>query len=192
MLSIRFAVAAVVGCAAAFAAASASAQSQYTVSTTPYGYATFGYADHNVGTADLGTVQGRIGIRINRWFGFEGEVGGGVNREGVGLQSVVGSNSVSKVGRKETVRIGDQEAVYVVGYLPIMPDVSLFGRVGAGRTDWKFTGPAPWGTSDGSYNLGGGAMAFWGRNGARAEYVRETFGHGPAGDTWAISYVRRF
>lgn len=190
MLSIRLAAAVPVIAASALMAAPAAAQ--YAVAPTPYGYATFGYADHNVGTADLGTIQGRVGVRINRWFGFEGEAGFGVNREGIGLASVSSSAPLSKLNRKETVKINDQEAIYVVGYLPIMPDVSLFGRVGAGRTDWSFTGPAPFGNSDGSYNLGGGGVAFWGKNGVRAEYLRETFNHGPAGDTWALSYVRKF
>jgi hypothetical protein len=146
---------------------------------TPYAYGTIGYADHLISTAAVGTVQLRIGARINPWFGVEGEFGWGINRNGL--------------HRGESVRINDQEALYGVAYLPLTPAFSLFGRLGGQRTQFNFAGPAPGHTPDGSYNVGAGGVWYLDpHNGVRAEYTLEAFDNAPNADTWAISYVRRF
>lgn len=210
MTPVRLAIAtAAAACAAAFTCAPASAQltqgvtgEYYDVpppappapppaSAYTYIYGTMGFVSHNVGTSDLVTARWQLGGRINRFFGLEAEVGTGVNREGIGLNTLV-VNGVPTPQVKETVKINDQEAAYVVGFLPVTENIDLFGRVGAQRTAWSFTGSAPWGTSDGSWNLGAGAIYFKGRNGARIEYLREQFDHAPASDSIALSYVRKF
>jgi hypothetical protein len=161
---------------AAFAVQPAAAQD---TGPSTYVYGTLGYANHGVGGADLGTIQGRIGDKFSRYFGVEGEFGGGVNRD--------------SIGGNESVRINDQEAVYGVGYLPIMPHLDLFARVGVQRTDWDFKGPLDEHSLDTSWNWGAGGQYWLDRhNGVRAEYTRENFDHAPNGDDWSVSYVRKF
>lgn len=162
--------------AAALAAQPAAAQDG---SPSSYVYGTLGYANHGVGGADLGTVQGRLGDRFSRYLGVEGEVGFGVNREGI--------------GGNESARINDQEAIYGVGYLPIMPHLDLFARIGVQRTDWDFKGPLNEHGAEKSWNWGAGGQYWLDRhNGIRAEYTRENFDYAPTGDDWSVSYVRRF
>jgi hypothetical protein len=179
MFSIRLAAAA--GAIASFAAAVAvPASAQDTTSSYRYVYATAGYSDQSVGTADLGVAQGRVGARFNRWLGVEAEAGFGVNREGL--------------AHGETLNISNQQAAYVVGYVPMTAALDLFGRVGGGRTVWSFSGPAPFANGpDTSFNLGGGGQWFFDRySGLRFEYTLEAFSHAPNTDTWALSYMRRF
>lgn len=142
-------------------------------------YGTLGYAGHNVYGDDLGTVQGRLGARFGRYFGVEGEIGGGVDHTNLGFGRSAGIN--------------DQEAIYGMAYLPLGHSIDLFGRVGYGRTEWDYKGLNHPDDGDHGVNYGGGAQWFWSpKNGLRADYTRETFDHAPDANTWSASYVRRF
>lgn len=158
---------------------SASAQMLQTGQPTPYVYGNLGFGNHLVADAELYSIDGRVGARINNWFGVEGEAGFGVNRRGL--------------HRGESVRINNQQALYGVAYLPLTPAFDLFGRLGVGRTDFDYAGPAPQRSPDASYNIGAGGQWFLDpNNGVRVDFTMESFNHQQNADTWGISYVRKF
>ncbi|HEY3696348.1 outer membrane beta-barrel protein [Phenylobacterium sp.] len=167
--------------------AAASAQSPDTASGTSF-YGGLGYAQHDYGKADLGTVQGRFGARLNQNFAVEGEVGGGVKSDSI---DAAGVHSRSKVTR--------QGAVYGVGVLPISPKLDLLGRVGYGATQVKSQVNAA-GVTDSdkrtvkSLNFGGGGQYNFDRaNGLRADYTRQEASNGDRNaNVWSLGYVRRF
>jgi hypothetical protein len=93
-----------------------------------------------------------------------------------------------------SVGINDQQTIYGVTYLPLAKNLDLFGRIGVGRTDWTYKGPAHPDDGDTNWNVGGGAQWFFASgDGVRAEYTRESFDHAPQnGHDWSLSYVRKF
>jgi opacity protein-like surface antigen len=164
------------------AAGTASAQDAAPGTWTSNWYGTLGYAGHSVDGTDLGTVQGRIGTKFNRWIGIEGEFAAGVDH-----------NAIGGAGAHQTAGINDQEAIYGVGYLPLGHDIDLFGRIGYGRTRWDYKGPVGRDDNDTSWNYGGGAQWFFDpKDGIRADYTRENFDHAPDANTWGVSFVRKF
>ena len=59
-------------------------------------YGTLGFADAHTDGVDLGAIQGRLGTRLNRWFGVEGELAAGINDDKT-TTTVGGVNIDSKV-----------------------------------------------------------------------------------------------
>lgn len=153
------------------------------LSTTPSFYGSLGYSNYD-NHSDTSAITGRLGVRIGKYFGVEGEGAGGV---ATGQTHVFGGTN--------QVRLNDAFAGYAVGYLPLMHNADLFARVGYGSTDSHITGP---GVSFGDYRegiaYGAGAQYFFsGPNGVRFDYTRMDYGP-TVGDsnTWSLAYVRKF
>jgi outer membrane immunogenic protein len=174
---------AVASVAVAAIAAPAFAQDQAAPLTGVY--ANLGYAHSSPGDADLDAIQGRLGYRVNNWFGVEGELAGGLGSDKVNVAPGVDAK----------VKLRHQEAIYGVGFLPLTPQWDLIGRVGYGNT--KIRASAPGVSASGneqSWNFGAGAQYnLDGVNGIRADYTRCEFegGDGHA-DVWAVAYNRKF
>jgi hypothetical protein len=149
-------------------------------------YANLGYTNFSGDDVDLGAIQGRIGYRLNNWFGVEGEVAGGVKKDKFSIAPGVDAKA----------KLDHQEAIYGVGFLPLTPKWDLIGRVGYGHT--KATASAAGvdvSDSGDSWNFGAGAQYhFDGLNGIRADYTREEFQGHDAGhaDVLSVAYSRRF
>jgi outer membrane immunogenic protein len=167
--------------------AAALAQGSDPTSTTGL-YGGLGYALHDYGKTDLGTVQGRLGWRLNGNFALEGEAGAGVNGDSA---NAAGVHTRSKITR--------QGAVYGVGLVPVSPKLDLFGRVGYGATQVKSHVDAAGVTASSkdtikSWNFGaGGQYNFDHANGLRADYTRQEASNGDHdANVWSLGYVRRF
>ena len=169
------------------------------------GYATVGYAYQQGGQVDLEAIAGRLGARFGSYFGVEGELGTGIDRHRF-IYSPPCSGSICPLGPVVLMhaRLSNTEAVYAVGFLPIMQGADLFVRAGYGFSD--FSAPSsPYsrnGFSKQSFNFGAGGQYFIdGANGIRLDYTREevtqqnSFGleaTGKAIDVWSVAYVRSF
>ena len=169
--------------------------------TSPQGYVNLGYTYLNPYGHDLGEVFGRGGLKFSRWWGVEGEVGGGV----LGNHFATGPGINSRVNLSE----GIQAAIYGVGYvpLPVMggDKLELLGRVGYGETPLRVRSDV--GSSDNnanssinvaSWNYGAGLQyAMNAKDGVRFDYTRRDFQYkGPDNphdmDTYSISFVHKF
>jgi hypothetical protein len=82
------------------------------------GYTVF-QADTGSGTADLGAVMGRVGYKMNPFFGAEGEFSVGVQDE-----------SFNVLGTDVNVGLDSEYGVFAVGWLPVPFLADLYGRVG--------------------------------------------------------------
>lgn len=144
-----------------------------------------GYTQLDADGADLGAITGRLNAKFNRYVGVEGEASFGVKDDDVSFAGVDGKLSHEY-----------DAAAYVVGTLPISPNLEVFGRVGYGTTQIKADVAGFSSTEDGeSVNYGAGANYFFdGRNGVRADWTRRDFTDDNGGelDTYGLSYVRRF
>jgi hypothetical protein len=156
-------------------------------------YGAVGYAAEEVSDADaeFGSLQARLGYRLHRHFGVEAEVGYGVRSETPSFADV---------------ELGGQGAAYLVGFLPLTPQLDLFARVGAGVQDMSGEGvciavsvvPGPSVCSlpeaDESLNYGVGATYYFdARNGVRADWTRKDYDDaGLEADVWSIAFQRRF
>ncbi len=149
----------------------------------PSWYGTVGVA--NVGAedtdVDLNAVTGRIGARLNPYFGVEGEASFGVGEE--------------EVATGIDAQLNHDAAAYAVGFFPVSNNFEVFGRVGYGTTEIEVSGGGLSASEDGqSLNYGVGAQYFFdGANGVRGAWTRRDFedDNGEA-DVWSVSYVRRF
>lgn len=156
-------------------------------------YASLGYAGEGVSDidAEFGSIQGRLGYRLHRHFGVEGELGHGVN---------------SDTPQFADVDLEGQAAAYLMGYLPVGPKIDLFARVGVGAQDmegenfciaWLVApGPSicnlPFAEESVNYGLGATYM-FDARNGLRADWTRKDYGDADLkADAWSIAFQRRF
>jgi outer membrane immunogenic protein len=153
--------------------------------SAPRFYGNLGYGVHDMGSADLGSIQGRLGYRYNNWLGVEGELGGGVKSDRV----------TTAPGVSAKVKLDHEEALYGVGFVPLSDKMELLGRVGYGNT--KVSASAPGASVSGSnesWNIGAGAQYhFDGLNGIRADYTRKEFRSGPGkSDVWSMAYSRKF
>jgi outer membrane immunogenic protein len=169
----------------AVVAVAAPAMAQDAGQIQPHVYGNLGYANVGPGDANLDTLQGRLGYRLNNWFGVEGELGVGLGSDKTDLGA----------GLEAKTKLKHQEALYGVGFLPITPQFDIVGRLGYGNTKLKTT-VADVSDSDNvqSWNFGvGGQYSFDGQNGLRADYTRHEYqgGDGHA-DVWSIGYNRRF
>jgi hypothetical protein len=174
---------------AAVAAAPASAQVDPRDNTSShYWYGMLGFTNHEVFSNSLFTFDGRLGARWG-WIGLEGEAGVGINHHRIGTGPVTSTGM-----RGNSVGLNNQQTIYVLGYLPLSPNIDLFARGGYGRTQWNFKGMAHPKDGDTNWNIGGGGQWFWnGNNGIRAEYTHETFDVAPVtADAWSVSYVLKF
>jgi hypothetical protein len=168
--------------AVALAAAPAFAQDPYSVSD----YGTLGYSNWSGtgdGKPDADAIQGRLGARFGRYLGVEGEVSSAVNSDHIGIGGAPGE-----------VRVNSQYAGYGVGYLPVLPNADIFARVGYGATNFHTTGATgAYHGQDNSLNYGVGGQYFMtAADGVRVDYTRSDFARGPDGNTWGVSYVRKF
>jgi len=165
------------------AAVCASAAAAQPFDLHPQYYGTLGYSDLSTDNgADLSGVMGRLGARLNPYFGAEGEV-----TVGVGSDHFDGGASG---------HLNDQYAGYAVGYLPLQPNLDLFARGGFGHSDLhtSFQGVSADQGAD-SWNFGAGGQYFFDRhNGVRAEYTRDDFqcSHCTGADVWSVAFVRKF
>jgi outer membrane immunogenic protein len=144
-----------------------------------------GYTHLDDGDASLGAVTGRLGYRFTPNIGIEGEASFGVKDEDITVAGVDGS-----------IEHEYDAAAYLVGTVPVSPNVELFARVGYGTTSLKADVAGVDVSEDGeSINYGAGANWFFdGRNGLRADWTRRDFREDDGGevDTYGLSYVRRF
>jgi outer membrane immunogenic protein len=144
-----------------------------------------GYTHLDSGDESLGAVTGRVGAKVSRYLGVEGEASFGVKDEDITIGGVGG-----------TVEHEYDAALYAVGTVPVSPNFELFGRVGYGTTSLKADIAGVSASEDGeSLNYGAGANWFFdGQNGLRADWTRRDFTDDQGGeiDTYGLSFVRRF
>jgi len=200
MKSIIIAAIAVAGVGVA---APAFAQTTATVSeptlTQPQAYLNLGYTYLNPYGHDLGELFGRGGLKFSRWWGVEGEVGGGV----LGNHFATGPGVNSRVNLSE----GVQTAIYGVGYvpLPVMggDKLDLLARVGYGETPLTVRSDL---AGDGalrnitavSWNYGAGLQyALNRKDGVRFDYTRRDFQDRGSDnphdlDTYSVAFVHKF
>ena len=131
-------------------------------------------------------ITGRVGARFGNW-GVEGEIGGGLSE---GKTSNANGNSYT------TQPIAG--AGYVVGFLPVAPNLELLARAGYGETNFHQTVDGVSNSGDThSANFGVGAQ-YWmnGADAVRLDYTRRDYVGGsqaPIGaDAYGLSYVRKF
>jgi opacity protein-like surface antigen len=200
MKSLIIAAVAAAGVAMAAPAFAQTTTSEPTL-THPDGYVNLGYTYLNPYGHDLGELFGRGGLKFSRWWGVEGEVGGGV----IGNHFATGPGLNSRVNMGE----GIQAAVYGVGYLPLPvfggDKLDLLGRVGYGETPLQIRSDV--GSSDAnanvtktvvSWNYGAGLQyKLNGKDGIRFDYTRRDF-QAPGSDnphdmdTYSIALVHKF
>lgn len=152
--------------------------------TGPSYYGTLGYSQLDHSDGDLGAVTGRLGAKFNPYIGVEGEASIGVK-----------DNDFTFAGAEGKIEHDYDAAAYVVGTLPVSPNLELFARGGYGTTKIKTELAGFEGEVDGeSWNYGAGANYYFdGQNGVRADWTRRDF-EDDAGeaDVYSVSYVRRF
>lgn len=178
----------------------AAAQAQD--ATAPTGlYGNLGYAQAGIDGYDVGAIQGRVGYRMNNWFGVEGELAGGVKSD-KSSTTVTSGTTTATVNTK--VKLRHAEAIYAVGFVPVSPNLDLLARIGYGNTKAKVTASstvagAPFALSDSadgdSFNYGVGAQYHLdGVNGIRVDYTRHDYRDDGAGhaDVWSVAYSRKF
>lgn len=152
----------------------------------PTGYATFGYTHLDSDNASLGQVDGRMGLRLGRHVGVEGELGTGVK-----------GDDVTVGGVKTEIKAQPNAAAYAVGFLPVSDNLELLARVGYGAQRTRIeTGNVGRTETDHSVNYGVGAQYFFngGANGVRADYTRRDVSDERGDDTnaYSVAYVHRF
>jgi hypothetical protein len=151
-------------------------------------YGSLGYAQHDYDGPDVGTVQGRVGYRVNNNLAVEGEVGAGLGRDKDRDGALRSKHKLTREG-----------AVYGVGLVPLSPNTDLFARVGYGAAEVKSQYDLAGVTGSDrdtvrSWRFGAGAQHFFdGANGLRVDYTREEATKGDRdANTWSLGYVRRF
>ncbi len=153
--------------------------------SSPQYTGSIGYTALDADDANLGAVTGRLNARMSQYFGVEGEASFGVRDDDVSFGGVTGELSHEY-----------DAAAYLVGTVPVSPNLELFGRVGYGTTKVKADVAGFSVSEDGeSVNYGAGANYFFdGQNGVRADWTRRDFRGDDGGelDTYGLSYVRRF
>ena len=144
-------------------------------------YGNLGWTDFSGAGTDLSAITGRLGARFGQYVGIEGELSGGIgNRDDNGASA----------------HLANQEAVYAIGFLPVMPNADLFARIGYGESDYHVSQNGNnFGGHENSVNYGVGGQYFFDRsNGVRLDYTREetTSDHGPDSNLFGVSYVHKF
>lgn len=151
-------------------------------------YGSLGYAYSQGVSGDpvsSSAIQARLGARLNRYFGAEGELAVGVGHD----NQTIG-------GTPQRFQLQHQAAVYGVGYLPLQPNFDLLARVGYGDTRYRIEAPGvAFNQNLDSWNYGVGAeYRFTPGNGVRADYTRQEFrdAHTGSANLWSVAYVHRF
>jgi outer membrane immunogenic protein len=170
--------------AAALSLLAAPAFAQSLAAPTYYG--ALGYTWFDGQDANLGEITGRVGAKLHRYFGVEGEGSFGVKDDDFAV-------SINGAGK---YRLRYDLAAYAVGFLPVTDKFDLFARLGYGTTKIRASVSGVKSLQDGeSVNYGlGGSYLFDGSNGVRLDWTRRDFtdSHAHDADTWAISYIRKF
>lgn len=149
-------------------------------------YGAIGYGQLSGSAYDFDVATARLGARLNRYFGVEGEASLGLSEE---------SFDVSIGGASGTIEHRYDAAAYAVGFLPLNDRLELFARVGYGTSEVKASDPSVVIRGDGeSLNYGVGASYFLqGNNGVRADWTRRDLSDdGGDVDVWTLSFIRRF
>lgn len=148
-------------------------------------YGSLGYSQMDGADGDLGAVTARLGTRLNRNLGFEGELSTGVKDDDITVGLTTGS-----------LKLDYDAAAYAVGYLPLSDNFELFGRAGYGTTQVKADVAGFTQTEDGeSFNYGAGANWWFNdSSGLRGDWTRRDFTDDGGGevDVYSLNYVRRF
>lgn len=148
-------------------------------------YGSLGYSQMDGADGDLGAVTARLGTRLNRNLGFEGELSTGVKDDDISVGAINGS-----------LKLDYDAAAYAVGYLPLSDNFELFGRAGYGTTQVKADVAGFTQTEDGeSFNYGAGANWWFNdASGLRGDWTRRDFTDDGGGevDVYSLNYVRRF
>jgi hypothetical protein len=175
------------------ALAAAPAFAQDATPRTAGFYGNLGYSHLDPMGSEVNAITGRVGGRFMNYLGVEGEATFGLGHS----NDQIGSLPVQ-------TQLGHSVAGYVVGFLPVSPNLDVFARVGYGNSHINRTyggTPAPGSlagtyvhTSVDSVNYGAGAQYFFTpTDGLRGEYTRNDYrdnlGHA---NVWSLSYVRRF
>lgn len=179
--------------AAAVATAALSpraAQAQDATSLGPY--AELGYARADSEPGHIDAIQGKLGYRLMRFVGVEGELGLGLASNSVNVRTGVANPPTVKASMK----LEHEVAGYVVGFFPLGANTDLIARLGYGSTKVSVKGPGivPQ-TSRESVNYGLGFQHYFdGLNGVRLDWTHLDFTHrnGSHGDLLAVAYSRRF
>ena len=167
----------------------------------PQGYLNLGYTYLNPYGHDVGELFGRGGLKFSRYWGVEGEIGGGV----LGNHFATGPGINSRVNLSE----GVQSAIYGVGYLPLPvlggDKLELLARAGYGETPLGIrsdVGPSSANANSqitvANWNYGAGMQyALNGKDGVRFDYTRRDFqDKGPDNphdlDTYSVAFVHKF
>jgi hypothetical protein len=201
MKSLIIAAVAVSGVAMAAPAFAQTASAPAPTLTQPQGYLNLGYTYLNPYGHDLGEVFGRGGLKFSRYWGVEGEIGGGV----LGNHFATGPGINNRVNLSE----GIQSAIYGVGYLPLPvlggDKLELLARAGYGETPLHVRsdfGPSANNSNNqitvANWNYGAGMQyALNGKDGLRFDYTRRDFQYkGPDNpkdmDTYSVAFVHKF
>lgn len=158
---------------AAVAAAALLAVPAFAHADEANAYASIGYSNVDIDPVNLGAISARIGVKVNPYFGLEGEA-----QFGVADDDILGT----------TVELKHAFGVFAVASYPITPNIDVFARVGGatatvdiGGTDANSNGAA----------YGAGAQYFFdGTNGVRVDYTKYELD--ADADVWSVSYVRKF
>lgn len=151
--------------------------------TAPEWYGTAGYAATDADSVNLGAIQGRIGVKLNPYVGFEGEAAIGVKEDDV----TVGATNVN-------VKLNHEVAAFVVGYLPVSPSTDLFVRAGYGSSEIEASaaGTSFSGSDSGLVYGVGGQHYFTDKDGVRVDWTKHEFDGGGDANVWAVAYTRKF
>lgn len=170
-------IAATAACALLAAPAIASAQE------APTWYAGVGYTNLHIDSDDLdvnlGGIEGRVGVSLNKYFSVEGEAAIGI-----------ADDTVDVLGTPVDVSMNWQFGAYAVLTLPVSDQFEVFGRVGYATTEFEADAGGGSATdSGGDYAVGLGAQAFFTANdGVRFDWTLR----GEDATSWSLGYVRRF
>jgi hypothetical protein len=159
--------------ALALAAVAAPAFAQSLPTASVYGNVGGSVIDQSNVAVDA--LQARLGARFAKYFGVEGE-------------AAIGLNTADVIDYK----LRSEFAGYGVAFLPVLPNLDAFARVGYAHSNAKLAG-VKYGSD--SVNYGAGVQAFvTAKDGLRAEYTRFEFTEDGAGaaNVWSLSYVRKF
>ncbi len=161
------------------------AQAQTPVLGPVTGYGTVGYAGTSQNTGfDFSAVQARLGARLGPYFGVEGELSLGFDRD-----------KSTAAGLAVDAKLRNQTAAYAVGYYPLTDRVDLLARIGYGQNQIHYgAGPATTLLDKTSVNYGvGGQYRFTLKDGMRVDYTRRDYRESRVkDDVLAVSYVRAF
>lgn len=170
-------LAATAACALLAAPAIASAQE------APTWYASVGYTNLNIDADDidvnLGGIEGRVGVSVNKYLSFEGEAAIGI-----------ADDSVEVLGADVDVSMNWTFGAYAVVTLPVSEQFQVFGRLGYATTEFEaeYLGASE-SESANDYAVGVGAQAFFTANdGVRFDWTLR----GEDATSWSIAYVRKF